>query len=147
MEPSKDDQLVATLESLRPAPSEEFAAELDERAAAGFPRRAGAASPWRRFLDRLRTAEPRRLLLPAGGVAVVAIAVATVAMVATSGGGGSAALESTTSSASASGGGRNLSFKANAHGAENEKYNAAPSASSSAAEKALAEPAAGGAEA
>ena len=45
MEPHRDDQFVATLESLRPEPDEEFAALLDERAAAGS--RAASAAPRR----------------------------------------------------------------------------------------------------
>jgi hypothetical protein len=39
MEPLRDDQLTADLRALRPAPRPEFTAELDQRAAAGFPRR------------------------------------------------------------------------------------------------------------
>ena len=35
----RDDRLAAELRALRPAPSPEFAAKLDGRAAAGFPRR------------------------------------------------------------------------------------------------------------
>ena len=34
-----DDRLIAELRELRPTPSPEFTAKLDERAAAGFPRR------------------------------------------------------------------------------------------------------------
>jgi hypothetical protein len=61
---------------MRPVPRPAFAAELDERAAAGFPRR----TPMRRvsgWVDRVRGVPPRRLLLPAGGVALAAVAVAT----------------------------------------------------------------------
>lgn len=65
----RDDQLAAELRALRPTPRPEFAAELDERAAAGFPRRSR--------LSRFTLPQPRRLLLPAGGVALAAIAVAT----------------------------------------------------------------------
>ena len=39
METPRDDQLAANLKALRPTPRPEFAAELDERAAAGCPRR------------------------------------------------------------------------------------------------------------
>ncbi len=39
METPRDEQLAADLRALRPTPRPEFAAELDERAAAGFPRR------------------------------------------------------------------------------------------------------------
>ncbi len=79
MEPFEDDGFVAALESLRPAPAPTFAAELDQRAAAGFPRRASRAqAPLARLAARLRAVEPRRLLLPAAGTALAAVAVATV---------------------------------------------------------------------
>ena len=75
METPRDDQLIADLQALRPTPRPEFAAELDERAAAGFPRR----THWRWApFERLRAVQPRRLLIPAGGFAIVAVAVATV---------------------------------------------------------------------
>jgi len=73
MEPLRDDQLIADLQALRPTPRLQFAAELDERAAAGFPRR----SRLPRVSWRLRAIPPRRLLLPAGSLAIVAIAIAT----------------------------------------------------------------------
>lgn len=72
--PRDNDQLAADLRALRPTPRPEFAAELDQRAAAGFPRRTRLRLP---SLHRLHAIEPRRLLLPAGGLAIVAIAVAT----------------------------------------------------------------------
>lgn len=81
MEPPRDDQLIADLRALRPTPRPEFTAELDERAAAGFPRRSRLRLP---SLDRLRSIPRRRLLLPAGGVALAVIAIGTV--VALSGG-------------------------------------------------------------
>ncbi len=78
MEPNRDDQLIADLQTLRPAPRPRFAADLDERAAAGFPRR-----------SRLRLGFPSlpalRLLIPAGGVAAILLAI----VVALSAGGGS----------------------------------------------------------
>jgi len=92
--------MAAELRALRPKPRPEFTAELDERTAAGFPRRSrlhltrvpviGAA------MRNKRPAHLRwRLLIPAGGFAVLAIAVTTV-FIATSdhekessGGGGS----------------------------------------------------------
>jgi hypothetical protein len=74
METPRDDQLAADLRALRPTPRPEFAAELDQRAAAGFPRR----THWRWIpFERLRAMPPRKLLIPAGGFAVLAIAVAT----------------------------------------------------------------------
>jgi hypothetical protein len=80
MEPFRDDNdLIAELRTLRPEPSQEFSAELDERAAAGFPRRSSRpGSPLGRLLARIRMAEPRRALIPAGATALAAIALATV---------------------------------------------------------------------
>jgi hypothetical protein len=87
MEPRKDeDQLAADLRALRPTPHPEFAAELDKRAAAGFPRRSRLP---RLTFDRVRALSPRRLLIPAGGLAIVAIATVS-AVVATNEGGSSA---------------------------------------------------------
>jgi hypothetical protein len=68
-----DDQLAADLRALKPTPRPEFTAELDERAAAGFPRR----SRLRRPSFALPKWSPRRMLLPAGGVAVIALAITT----------------------------------------------------------------------
>jgi len=70
METPRDEQLAADLRALRPAPRPEFTAELDERAAAGFPRR----SHWPQLSWRLPSL---RVLIPAGGVAVIAIAFVT----------------------------------------------------------------------
>ncbi len=80
MEPFRDDQFVATLESLRPKPSPEFTAELDGRAAAGFPRpeRAGTETGWERLVAWLRQAQPGKLMLAGGGVALAMVAVAAV---------------------------------------------------------------------
>jgi hypothetical protein len=68
MEPNRDDQLLSDLQALRPTPRPQFAAELDERAAAGFPRR-------RRLprLPRLGGMQPRRLLVGGGALAALAI--------------------------------------------------------------------------
>jgi hypothetical protein len=79
MESFRDDQFVATLESLRPEPSPEFTAELDERAAAGFPRpeRAGTTG-WERLVGWLRQAWPRKLMLAGGGAALAIVAIASV---------------------------------------------------------------------
>jgi hypothetical protein len=80
----REEDLAAMLAELRPAPRPEFIAELDARAAAGFPRReADAASPLREVLARLRATPPRKLLVPAGAVAVAAI-VASTAVIAVS---------------------------------------------------------------
>jgi hypothetical protein len=78
MEPNRDDQLIADLQALRPTPRPRFAAELDERAAAGFPRRSRLP---RIPFERLRTMQPRRLLVPAGSLAMLVIVLVTVAVV------------------------------------------------------------------
>jgi len=73
-----EDPLAAELRALRPTPRPEFTAELDERAAAGFPRR----THWRWTpFERLRSMQPRKLLIPAGGMAILAIAVVTAVTV------------------------------------------------------------------
>jgi hypothetical protein len=77
----RDDELAAALSAVRPEPSPAFAAELDERAAAGFPRRSSSprpANPFARFVAWLRSGSPRRKLIPAAGLAVAAVAVAIV---------------------------------------------------------------------
>jgi hypothetical protein len=75
MEPFSEDQLIEELRAQRPTPHPEFAAELDRRAAAGFPRR----SRLPRFsFARLRALPPRRLMLATGALVVVAIAVTGV---------------------------------------------------------------------
>jgi hypothetical protein len=79
MEPSRDTLLFATLESLRPEPSPTFAAKLDERVAAGFPRRSqGPASPRAGIMTWFRSLSPRRLLFAGGATALAAVAIATV---------------------------------------------------------------------
>jgi hypothetical protein len=92
----RNDQLAEDLRALRPAPHPQFAAELDKAAAAGFPRRSRLRWP---SLNRLRAVPRRRLLLPAGGLAVIAIAI-------------SAAFITTNESENHSGGGSVLSLAA-----------------------------------
>ena len=89
MKPFRDDnEIAATLSAMRPAPRPEFAAELDARAAAGFPSGSGGPGPaLSGLLDRLRATSPRRVLAPAGAVAVVALAVATAVVVVSDSGG------------------------------------------------------------
>lgn len=67
MEPLRDDQLIADLQALRPTPRPQFAAELDKRAAAGFPRRS-------RLRLNLPSLTVKRVLIPAGGLAAIALA-------------------------------------------------------------------------
>jgi hypothetical protein len=80
MEPFREDnELLEELRALRPEPRQEFAAELDERTAAGFPRHsAHASSPLTKLFSRLRALAPRRLALSVGATALAAIAVATM---------------------------------------------------------------------
>ena len=101
METPRDEQLVADLRTLRLTPHPDFADELDKRAAAGFPRRSRLRikSPPDLFaaMRNKRPAHLRRLV-PAAGVAIIAIAIATAVI--TSGGG----------EQSSSGGGSVLSY-------------------------------------
>jgi hypothetical protein len=93
MESFRDDKLATALSALRPAPRPAFAAELDERAAAGFPRRApSGSSPVSRAVSRLRGLSPRPALLPVGATALAAF-VAAVVIVAANGSGGGDSVE------------------------------------------------------
>jgi len=87
MGPNRDDQLIADLHALRPTPRPQFAAELDERAAAGFPRRS-AAGRLEQLRAWVRSLSPRQILIPACGAAGVLVAVATVAALMAGSGGG-----------------------------------------------------------
>lgn len=78
----RDDQMAADLRALRPKPRPEFTAELDERAAAGFPRRSGLP---RLSFGPLRAIPARRLALAGGGFALFAIIVASTLLVANQG--------------------------------------------------------------
>jgi hypothetical protein len=75
----RDDRMAADLRGLRPKPRPEFTTELDERAAAGFPRRSRLP---RLSFDPLRAFPARRLVLAGGAVAVLAIFVASTLIVA-----------------------------------------------------------------
>jgi hypothetical protein len=87
MERSNDHSDLATaLAESRPVPNEAFARKLDKRAAAGFPRHPRrSANPLSLIRDHLLVSGPGRLLFAGGGVALVAIAVATVIFVGSSG--------------------------------------------------------------
>lgn len=72
----------AELRALRPAPRPAFAARLDARVGAGFmPAPDAAGSPLSRLAGRLRMLQGRRLLIPAGAVATVAIVAATALVI------------------------------------------------------------------
>lgn len=80
MERSRDYEDVAfALAEARPLPRDDFAAELDELVAKGFPRRSRfGSSPLAALSARLRAASPQRLLFASGSTALAAIAIATV---------------------------------------------------------------------
>jgi hypothetical protein len=105
-----DDTLLAELREIRPEPRPEFAAELDEWAAAGFPRRDSRA-PKGRFatlaahLRDLRGKSGRQWMVPAVGLAIAVLAVAGVVVaVGTNGGSGSNLTKSPLTSESSGGG-------------------------------------------
>lgn len=84
-----DDTLFAELRALRPTPRPEFTAELDERAAAGFPRRdrtSAATMPFALLADRWRALSPRGRLVPALTMALAALVVATAVVAITQSG-------------------------------------------------------------
>jgi uncharacterized protein DUF4349 len=88
MQPHRNDiELAADLQALRPTPGSAFVAELDARAAAGFPRKArGSSSAIDRFAARLRRVPRRRLPALAGAAATASIAVATAVVAISEGG-------------------------------------------------------------
>ncbi|MGB7588629.1 MAG: DUF4349 domain-containing protein [Solirubrobacterales bacterium] len=95
--------LVAELRAMRPTPRAAFVTELDARVAAGFPptsqhpsssgRISKLVPPLGRLAKRVKLAPRRRLLAPAGAVAVAAIAVATGVVVTSEGGPAGTALD------------------------------------------------------
>jgi hypothetical protein len=87
-----DDTLFAELQALRPEPRPEFTAELDRRAAAGFPRgerTSAAAMPFALLADWWRKLSGRGQLIPVLGTAFAVLAMATVVVAVTQSGGGS----------------------------------------------------------
>lgn len=96
MKPISDDELRLALEGLRPQPRPSFAAELDARVAAGFPRRSllpGLAP----ILEWMRSLKPRNFMVPAGGLALAAVVALGVALGQAGGGSDDAALDTTAS--------------------------------------------------
>lgn len=81
MEPINENELFQALEELRPQPRPDFAAELDARVAAGFPRRSRLPrlSP-AAALNRLRSLKPRHALVPAGGLVAAMLIALVVAL-------------------------------------------------------------------
>jgi len=86
---SDHNDLATALAEVRPAPRDAFADGLDERVAAGFPRRSRhAGSLLARLVTWARGLPPRRLLFAGGATAMAAIVLATV-LIASSGPGAS----------------------------------------------------------
>jgi Domain of unknown function (DUF4349) len=83
---NRDERLAEELRALRPEPRPEFAAKLDERAAAGFPRRTRLPRPGLPF--DLSSLQPRRLALASGAMALLAIVAATALVATRESGGG-----------------------------------------------------------
>jgi hypothetical protein len=76
---SEHHDLAVALAELRQTAREDFVKELDQRAAAGFPRRSSSrTTPLGALADRIRGLAPQRLLLASGSAALAAIAIATV---------------------------------------------------------------------
>jgi hypothetical protein len=90
-----DDTLFAELRELRPTPRPGFAAELDRRAAAGFPRggRPSTPAPLRVVSEWWKAHGLAKRVVPALGMTFTVLVVAFVIVaIATSGGGGSSSL-------------------------------------------------------
>jgi Domain of unknown function (DUF4349) len=103
-----DDTLLAELREIRPEPRSEFAAELDEWAAAGFPRRdprpgTGRFATLAAHLRDLRAKSARQWLVPALGLTIAVLA--TVGVVVAIGSNGGSGGNLMTSAPSQEGGG------------------------------------------
>ncbi len=84
MERSREyEDLAAALAVVRPAPRPDFAAKLDERVAAGFPRPPRTGRSPLPGLARLRRPSPQRLLFAGGATALAAVAIATAIVAST----------------------------------------------------------------
>lgn len=123
-----DDTLLAELREIRPASRPEFTAELDERAAAGFPRRdsRAGANPFARLAERVRDRSGRRLLVPAVGLTIAVLAVAVVVVAVGSNGGSGGNLMTSATSESTGGGGAEMSEGASEESAGAEAHATAP---------------------
>lgn len=96
MECSRDYEDVAVaLAKVRPVLRDDFATELDEVVAMGFPRRSRFGnSPLAALAARLRATSPQRLLFASGSAALAAIAIATVVVASNGSAPGPVALDS-----------------------------------------------------
>jgi len=95
MERSEDyGNIAVALAEMRPTPRAEFSLQLDEWAAAGFPRHRESRRPrFNALIAWLRTLTPRRLALATAAAALVAIVVATVVVAGRDSGRGPVALD------------------------------------------------------
>jgi Domain of unknown function (DUF4349) len=92
-----DDTLFAELREMRPTPRPQFAADLDQRAAAGFPRGADTtASVFAPLVDWWQGMSPVRRLAPAFTAALAVVVIATAAVAISQSGGGSSVGEDAT---------------------------------------------------
>jgi hypothetical protein len=121
-----DDTLLAELREMRPTPRPEFTAELDERAAAGFPRRDSRAStnPFARLADWFRKTSPRRMLVPTVGLSIAVLAAAIVVVAVSSNGGSSSDLMTSATSSESGGGAVESETRGGAKGAHHRTENA-----------------------
>jgi Domain of unknown function (DUF4349) len=84
---SDEFDLTAELRALREQPEQELAASLDARVAAGFPRQGREpVAALGRLAKRLRSVPPRRLLAPAGAIALFGVIAATALLASRDGG-------------------------------------------------------------
>jgi hypothetical protein len=119
-----DDTLLAELREIRPEPRPEFAAELDEWAAAGFPRRDSRAGkgPFGQLaahLRDLRAKSARQWLVPAVGLTIAVLATAGVVVaIGSHGGSGGELMTNAARSGESSGGGAEMSEAAGAEATE-----------------------------
>ena len=119
-------RLARDMRATRPRPSEEFAAQLDERMEGGFRAEPGSApSPTARFRDWLAGVRPMRIVAPAGAVATIAI-VASVAVIQGVGGGESAPAPDEPAALDAGGAARGEEREGDAVGPLGEDSAAAP---------------------
>jgi hypothetical protein len=146
-----DDTLLAELQAIRPIPRPEFTADLDERAAAGFPRgerTSAAAMPFALLADWWRKLSGRGQLIPVLGTAFAVLAMATVVVAVTQSGGGSSNtfVESGPSVSSDAGGGGAEGGGAEALSAPEAVGGGAGEAGEESGGEAMAEEAEGGSE-
>lgn len=121
-----DDTLLAELRELRPEPRPDFAAELDEWAAAGCPRRdpRPGANPFARLAAWFRGKSARAMLVPAVGLAIAVLASAGVVVAIGSHGGSGGDLMTSATSSESSGGAVEMSESEEAGGGAGESAGA-----------------------